>query len=214
MLLSVLIPTLASRFETFPPLYRRLMAQQEQLGDIGRQVELLGLLDARQRSIGRKRNDLKMMAEGDYIVYVDDDDAISDDYLSAITSVILEQGPDVIVFQTSMRVNDQAPLLCYYSMNFTTACSDPPTHYERWPNHICPVRKSLAPDFPDSSWGEDTEYARRMHPKLASQAIIDAVLYYYHFRDATSESIRYHPNYDQRRAVPRPRPKPPSRKWY
>ena len=66
-------------------------------------IELLILTDNEKMSIGEKRNKLKNMAKGDYIVYVDDDDLVSNDYVSELYKATLEN-KDCIVFN-ERRIN-------------------------------------------------------------------------------------------------------------
>lgn len=188
MLLSVLIPTLPIRYETHHALLINLLAQQDRLGDRARDVEILSLLDNRQRSVGTKRNDLKRIAAGEYIVYVDDDDALDASYLSSIVDAITLHEPDVVTFKSAVTINGGLPLPCIFSMHFD-ADRNLQTHYERLPNHLCPVRRSIAPDFPNKSFGEDGDYAVALKPKLKSQVFIDKTIYHYRYSRLSSQTI-------------------------
>lgn len=188
MILSVLIPTLPERRLLFNDVHETLLNQRQALPQRD-SIEIVSLMDQGQRSIGMKRNELKHLAKGDYIVFVDDDDAISDNYLEAITESILLYSTDVVTFHALVTLNGSDPKTCIYSSAYECD-ANMATHYERLPNHLCPVRANIAPDFHDISFGEDAQYARDLKPKLVSDAHISKVLYYYRYSDTSSRSLR------------------------
>ena len=190
MLLSVLIPTLPERSLLLAELYQSLARQRDRLIQKDH-VEIIVLMDQGQRSIGRKRNDLKHIASGEYIVFVDDDDAVSEDYLEVILEGIRLHHPDVLTFHSLVTINGGDPKECVYSSRFTKD-DDKPDHYERLPNHLCPVRAVIAPDFADINFGEDALYAITLLPRLTSDAHISEVLYHYRYISSTSRSTMKH----------------------
>lgn len=188
MLLSILIPTLPQRRHLLNQLYEEL-DRQRKVNSLEKDVEILVLLDQGQRSIGSKRNKLKELALGEYIVFVDDDDWVSEHYIGSIVSTIKEYNTDVITFLAKVIINGSQPLPCVYSSKFKDE-RNYSTHYERLPNHLCPVRSSCSPRFHDLSFGEDTLYARDLKKNLVSETHIPHFLYYYRFSSETSESKR------------------------
>ena len=48
------------------------------------------MFDNKKRSVGEKRQDLLNLAKGQYLVFIDDDDRISDDYISSIIQAMNE----------------------------------------------------------------------------------------------------------------------------
>ncbi len=186
MRLSILIPTLPQRKRFLDPLYDELERQRKVFE---KEVEILVLLDQGQRSIGSKRNRLKELAIGEYIVFIDDDDWVSENYIEYILSAIKEYNTDVITFLANVVINGGSALPCVYSSRFKDD-KNHSTHYERLPNHICPVRSSCSPHFHDLSFGEDTIYARDLKNNIASEVHIPYFLYYYKFSSETSESRR------------------------
>src|SRR5215467_9960671 len=93
MLLSILIPTLESRRASFLRLYQRLDRQIVH-NNLRSVVEILVFEDGGQHSIGKKRNALLQRAAGRFVVFVDDDDDVSDDYVRLIAGA-LSKRPDV-----------------------------------------------------------------------------------------------------------------------
>lgn len=79
MKLSILILSIPSRLSNFlPTLLQNLLKQAEPFKN---QVEILTLIDNKVRSIGKKRQNLIDIAEGEYIAFIDDDDRVSDNYI-------------------------------------------------------------------------------------------------------------------------------------
>jgi hypothetical protein len=94
MLLSILMPALVSRRELREPLESRLRAQLRQFRD----TELLIEEDAGALTSGVKRNRLIARSQGRYFAFVDDDDDIADNYVSAIREACL-QNPHCVTFR-------------------------------------------------------------------------------------------------------------------
>lgn len=190
MKLSILICSLVSRGTTFLP---KLMAQiNDQLKLIEQgQVEVLALTDNKNMSVGEKRNKLIDMSSGDYCIFVDDDDRISDDYISTILAATNSQR-DVIVFDASVTVNGGSPKKCYYSIN-NRRNYDTPAAYHRLPNHITAVKTSIAKKvrFKDISFQEDNDYSVRLMSEIKTEHRIDKVLYFYDYSDYSSETVQY-----------------------
>ena len=90
--LSILIPTLKSRFKTLKAQVDRIEYQRQQ-----KPVQLLWLGDNKSITIGTKRNLLLDISSGEYICFVDDDDIISDNYIESILKAI-EDNPTKKVF--------------------------------------------------------------------------------------------------------------------
>jgi glycosyltransferase involved in cell wall biosynthesis len=153
-------------------------------------VEIMVLTDTKSLSIGHKRNALVHAATGRYVVFVDDDDRVSDDYLASLLAAT-EWEPDVVCFTSSVTINGGPPKLCRFSMRYRQD-RDTPDEYLRIPNHLCAVRRVLAREvgWGDINYGEDADYSKRLLPYLNSEYVIDQVLYYYDFDQETSESIR------------------------
>ena len=87
--LSVLVPSVSTRRETFAQVVMdQLFGQHEKLSEADRKrVEILVLTDAGRNGgmiVGEKRNAMVRMARGTYVVFVDDDDRVADDYLASL----------------------------------------------------------------------------------------------------------------------------------
>lgn len=183
--LSILICTLPSRIFTFAGLITRLKHQVE-----GLPVELLWLGDNKNMSVGLKRNHLLHTATGEYTCYIDDDDHVPPNYVSAILKAA-EFNPDVIAFDAEISENDGPWKRVVYDKDFP-GDRNFPDHYERWPNHLTPVKRGIALSvgFPNKSSHEDFDFAKGIHELIKTQVRIPEILYYYDYSSERSETPR------------------------
>lgn len=155
---------------------------------IGAEAEVIMITDNKQMSVGEKRNLLIEFAQGAYVSFVDDDDMIMADYVSEIVAATTEN-TDVIVYEAMRYENGRADRRVIYDKNFGRDYSTPQFHY-RLPNHLMCTKRELAArvKFPQVSFGEDSEWAKRLLPHLKTQHRIYHVLYEYWFDSAITET--------------------------
>lgn len=199
--LSILILSLVERTEKYLlPLLRTL---QHQCVGVENKVEILVETDNRWRSIGRKRNEILRLAQGDFITYVDDDDMVSHDYIESILGVIRKEeeehrsAPDCIVFDVWVKgydiLNMQSPhgSLCRYGLEFEHQ-NLPDGTFLRKPNCRMVYKRSMAllVPFVDVNCGEDDVWGQTMarHIPLTSQLRIHKILYFYNWSVMDSEA--------------------------
>ena len=189
MKLSILICTVPSRVGNFLP--AAVTELQRQIDSSGQgQVELIYLGDNKQRTVGRKRNDLLQLAQGEYVAFVDDDDRVAPNYISRILPQL--DGTDVICFKVALTWNGQQMNLTHFDKDYLRN-ADYRDRYERLPNHVMVVRRVLAlrTMYEDVSLHEDNEYSVRLKPLLKTQKKIDDVLYLYTFNVNTTETQQH-----------------------
>ena len=188
--LSVLIPSTHTRWDSFgQKIQRQIWGQYDDLTEADRQrVEILILTDNKTRHLGDKRNVMVDMAQGRYVVHVDDDDRLNPTYITSLLAAAATDA-DVITFDVSVSLNGSTPKLCRYSLDYR-ADRNLADGYERLPNHLMPVRRELALQAPFQPIlkGEDSAYARDIRPLLTTEHHIDRVLYHYDYSDATTET--------------------------
>lgn len=188
--LSVLVPSVSARRADFAPkIADALFGQHEALPTADQaRVEILMLTDARGMVLGEKRNAMVRMAQGDYVVFVDDDDRVADDYLATLLAAT-EHGADAITFDADVSIDGGKPKRCRYSIAYERD-GETAAEYQRLPNHITAVRRehALATPFPSRLKGEDADYAARLRPLLKTEHRLDRVLYYYDFNSATTQT--------------------------
>jgi len=185
LLLSVLIPTLESRAKHFEHLTDRLAAQILNAGAEGR-VEILSECDNRETPVGAKRNLLVQRARGRFVAFVDDDDDVSDDYVSKLCEVI-ERRPDIdcIGIKGIVTFRGGHPQEFYHSLRYQDYFSQRHTYF-RPPYHLNPVLRSIVLQYPFRAvnYSEDVEWALRLQRvgALRCEEFIDMPLYFYKSR--------------------------------
>jgi hypothetical protein len=191
MKLSILILTLPSRRKTF--LNDLLDSLEPQVAQHDN-VELLVLYDNKKRSVGEKRDSIMSIANGEYTVFIDDDDVVTDDYVSSIISCINENvGTDCVVFDTICTIDDGIPIHCKYGVEYEyNNNASGKGFWTGKPAHTMVYSKQLVLEasFGKSNIGEDMFWVRQVHGKIKNQSRVDKVLYYYKMNNTTTETRR------------------------
>ena len=188
--LSVLICSTNTRATTFGrAIQEQVWTQLDALPQHYRdRIEILMLTDNKQMMLGHKRNAMVDIAQGRYVQFIDDDDRIEPDMFREILDAT-DSDADVITFLVSVSLNGEPPKICRYSKDFA---QDRNTRvgYERLPNHICVVKRELARkvSYPNVAYGEDSGYAKLLHPLLTTEHHIGKVLYHYDYNLASTEA--------------------------
>lgn len=190
MKLSILIPTVHNRRNTFlPRILDQVYSQYDKLTpEKQKEVEILVLMDNKTIMLGEKRNMMVEQAQGEYVVFIDDDDRIAGNYIDSILSATSED-KDVITFKVEVSLNNNTPKICHYSKSYERDYNDADNYY-RLPNHICAVKKNIAEMvlFPSIAYGEDAGYSKKLKSLLKSEVKINEILYYYDFNTETTET--------------------------
>ena len=197
---SVLILSIPSRNESLMAAMKQLQEQADATGQ-GKAVEILVLLDNRSKSIAEKRNDLLQAARGKYIAFLDDDDAISKEYMSKILAAIDKyDGVDCISFNQWCTINGEP-------MNVEFGTGNP--HGQLWrtqegmlgdikrpPYHMCLWRREIAqseefrPMYGANGQStEDIDWLMRLYPKVQTEHHIDDSLHGYIWSSETTASF-------------------------
>ncbi len=176
--LSILIATMPSRRESYANLWDCLSAN----GLHYPTVEVISD-DSMGYNIGTKRNKLLQQAKGEYIVFIDDDDTISPDYISKILEATTTN-PNCIGISGLITTNGTDKRQWHISKDFGSWHESNKVYY-RTPNHISPVRRELALQvgFPEIAHGEDYAYSMRLLPLLKSEVVVSGNLYFYNYRN-------------------------------
>lgn len=180
-LLSILVCSLIERSSKFlSPLLESLEKQIK-----NKPVEIIVFSDNAKRPIGKKRNDCLLLSQGEYVCFVDDDDRISDDYVSLILNSI-NKNPDVIVFDAEISFNGENKKMVKYGKEFNY-CELNNVYY-RHPNHLMVHKKNnIVEYYKEIKTGEDDEWAFRMLKHIKTQERIDKILYYYDYNTETKK---------------------------
>lgn len=190
MKLSILICSTHTRSETFLPAFMSgIFAQYDKLEPAEQEkVEILILVDNKKTMLGTKRNKMLEIAQGEYVVFADDDDILEPDYISSLLKAT-ETDCDAITFQVSVTLNGEPAKICTYSKDYE-ADYNTETSYHRLPNHIMCVKKDLAMavKYRPILYGEDADYSKRLKAHLKTEHRIDKVLYNYVWNVETTET--------------------------
>lgn len=175
--LSILICSLWERAGDFARLLRVLENQ------LTNEVEILTEIDNREITTGAKRNNLLNKAAGKYVVYIDDDDLVSETYVADILEAA-KSDPDVICFNGWITTNGENKRRFKLSKDYPYSSKD--NIYYRYPNHIVPIRATIAKKFkfPDKVYGEDYAWATEIHQSklIKTEVKIEKELYFYLYK--------------------------------
>lgn len=179
MILSILIATIPDRGHHLQNMMNQLNAQ------FCDGVEIL--VDNRDRGVptGTKRNELIQRAIGEWVCFVDDDDEISSTYVSDILEAC-KSNPDCVTFNGWMTTNGKSKVDWIIKLGEKYEArtdADGVTRYYRFPNHLVPIRRSIASRvmFPSIWQGEDYQWAVKIQPLLKTSVHIEKQLYHYKY---------------------------------
>jgi hypothetical protein len=196
---SILILSIPSRFESLKAAVNHLQEQADATGH-GKSVEILVLLDNKSKSISEKRNDLLQMARGKYIAFLDDDDAVSKDYMSKILKAIDENDVDCISFNQWCSL-DGEPMDVEFGIGnphgqmwrdedgFLGDIKRPPYHMCLWRREIA-ITEAFNPVYGANGQStEDIDWLMRLYPKIQTEHHIPDALHGYIYNSKTTESL-------------------------
>ena len=201
--LSILIPTVPSRLAVLGNLLNILTPQ------LTPEIELLALTDNCLRPLGTKRNLLLNMAQGRYVIHLDDDDLVTDDFVRRVLAASLEDA-DVVSYDSEATLNKEPPFRVRTSLNYTNEQASigedgkyqdihrKPWHWCAWHRRVwdfipCGTSNFMpiyAPNsrclFSDITWGEDWSWLQQVLERAKTEVHIDAMLHKYQFSAATT----------------------------
>lgn len=192
ILLTIMLPTTIDRREQFAELLEEIKRQiaVNEFQDI---VEIIINEDNKEISIGKKRQELLEASSGKWVVGIDSDDWISEDYLSEIIYA-LKNNPhiDHVGFLEDCDINGEKSLSIFsirhkhWAENFDgydhIRCANPKSVILR--------EKALMVGFEDSRFGEDRVFSEAVTSLLSSEIFIEKPLYLYR-HISTEHNERY-----------------------
>jgi glycosyltransferase involved in cell wall biosynthesis len=183
--LSILVLSIPERWDKMLKLLNILRPQCNK-----DDVELLILTDNKKRTIGEKRNEIMSLAKGDYIVFVDDDDMVSNDFVRELL-LATRENKDCIVFKELKSKRGRTDMTIHYSINHGDVAKTVGDNIYKKPNSRMCIKRELVKNikFIDANVSEDDQWGLDISSVLKSETIINKTLYYY-FSDYNSTSIR------------------------
>ena len=198
MKLSITIPSLPTRTDNLKRLYSKI---ESQIPAGSKDVEILSIVDNKTMSVGRKRQALFQLARGEYICQIDDDDDVSDNFVSQVLSAIEETRGEVEVINYLQRCDLDGDILYVHpSIQYPTDDKqmkmNPKTLVRtmyRYPWHWSCWRSDIAKRgmFYDCNGIEDSIFPIQMKKIVTSEFYIDDVLTKYIFRSSKTDSPYY-----------------------
>lgn len=185
MKLSILICTIYDRAQGYLPALLTTLSVQKT-----KDVEILYLGDFKDMTTAQKRNKLLLIARGQYVSFVDDDDKVSDDYVKDLLDAT-KTDADVITFLGRYVTEWENTLVKYHIEH--KGNHNLKNIYTRMPNHICCIKREIAKDvgfLPNLNVGEDYEFSVRLRRKIKTAHHINKELYYYHYNHEISETLK------------------------
>ncbi len=185
MILSILIPTIQSRQKQFQELHKELDRQISE-DSLFKEVEVIHFLDNKKYSIGYKRNKLINESKGKFVVFVDDDDGVSDDYVRLIYRAIKDNlDIDCIGIKGLITFRKRMPRTFVHSLQYKEYFSKGKIYF-RPPYHLNPIKHEIAKKyrFEEINYSEDIDWAMRIlnDNVLKKEYFINDVIYYYYSR--------------------------------
>lgn len=182
--LSILIPSIPSRFDKATALYAKL------LGMVGRRnIEIIMLTDNKKISIGEKQNRLMQMARGKYFSFLHDDDnlvSLKEIYKATFQDV------DVIDFKAKCLNTDGSKYIVTQQLGNEVEhntkkgrylnCKRPP-----FPNCVW-AAKFKKFSFPDISYSEDWVWVEQCLAEAKTEIFINKILFHYNFSAELTEA--------------------------
>lgn len=191
-LLTIMLPTTIDRRETFYPLLEEIKKQiaNNKLEDI---VEVIIDEDNKEKSIGKKRQDLLERARGKYVVGIDSDDWIAEDYLDCIVTSLKENPSiDHVGFLEHCDINGEESISIFSIRNkFWAENQDGYDHIRcANPKSVILREKALQIGYVDIRFAEDRAFSESVTPILKSEVFIEKPLYLYRHK-STPHNERY-----------------------
>jgi glycosyltransferase involved in cell wall biosynthesis len=153
-------------------------------------IEILTESDNGENSVGKKRNNVIDKARGEYVCFIDDDDMVTDIYISE-TLKALQTKPDVVELVGFLPKYD---LPFIHNLNCGGHFKKDGTQF-RTPNHLNTVKTEIARKvrYPEISHGEDQDYSHRLWDSglLKTEALVGKRMYIYQFDSSKSETVKF-----------------------
>lgn len=178
--LSILIPSTYDRERMTENLVKSMRQRIFNQGE----VEILVEYDNREISVGAKRQKLLEKATGKYVAHVDSDDAVDVDYFPELLKAI-DKDCDHIGFR--IRCTGTKYKQGIVSSKFTD-WKEVNGVYQRSPYHKSCMKREiqLQIGFADMRFGEDYDFAKRLHLSglIQSEVFINKYLYFYRYQES------------------------------
>lgn len=180
---AILIASLHERKHLLDRLLKVLYKQINDLGK-GNEIQVIVNLDNRQKTTGRKRNELLEEARirgAQYIAFIDDDDAVGATYVRRNMEGI-RGGFDCCSLMGQIYFHGKPGKPFHHSIQYDHWYEDSRTYF-RNPNHLNCIKLSCLESiqFQEKNFGEDAHYSIDIQKAgvLKSEYNIEDMIYHY-----------------------------------
>lgn len=199
--LSILMPTILDRVEMWSKLFNevnRQIALAETLWPHYGEVEVIvdggaKFLDG-GLSIGKKRESLVNSANGEYLLFLDDDEWIAGNYIETLLRQC-QYDVDVCTFRSMAKLEQYWTVIDMSLLHDVNEEAHPDRIVKRRPWHINAIKASIAKQFKfdDISYGEDWKWMEQVLTLCKSEAHTDAIIHEYrHGKHSEADKIVEH----------------------
>lgn len=195
--LSILMPTIPERAGMCVKLYNEVQCQ---ITAINRNDDVEILVSESKKfldggpSIGAKRHSLVKRAQGEYLLFLDDDEGIAGNYLEVILK-LCETGADVCTFRSIAKLEQYWTVIDMSLLHEENEQASPDRIVKRKPWHINAIRSDIAKQFcfEDINYGEDWKWMEQVLTKCYKEAHTDAIIHEYrHGKHSEADKITEH----------------------
>lgn len=193
-ILSILIPSIPSRIFKLDEVITALEQQIKNIPDEYKEmgpVEIISIMDNKQRSIGQKRFDLFNLAQGKYVCMTDDDDYYTDIFIQKTLQAINHTWADVITFHQLAQSNTSYTIVDFRLKNINQEFQGTGvTQRPAW--HCCVWKKEIVDQiaFGNTNWGEDNDFQLVANEKAQTECHIPEVLHVYIHNEKTTAAFQ------------------------
>lgn len=179
---TIMIPTTVDRRELFNMLLVELQRQVAE-NKAKSLVEIIWDEDAKEKSVGVKRQHLLERANGIFVSGFDSDDFPHPDYVKDILAALVQYGKEIdhVGFIENCSIDGQISKSIFSIKHISWDNNEPGYDQVRCANPKSVIRKSkaLQVGYPDLRWGEDRIFSEAVTPLLEREIFIDKPLYNY-----------------------------------
>lgn len=195
MILSILCPTIPSRAHLFEKLQAKVQRQIDTMHSVHPTLgkaefihdDSIPYLEG-GLSIGLKLNVLIARAKGKFMCVLHDDDNVSPNYVETLVR-LCHRDADVVTFRNITKL-DNFWTTVDMSIHYPNDQASPMFEIRRVAWNICPVRSEFAKrvKYPDSNYGEDFDWMKKVLESCTTEAKTNAILHEYNHSTHTSEA--------------------------
>ena len=192
MIWQILITSTLERHDQFELLLYTFLDQIKQHNLEGI-VDVIYDIDNKEKSIGKKRQDLLEKSTAKYINYFDDDDWPYQNYVEDIYNA-LQYEPDAVGVLINMTTNGSNPQVCCHSLRyFIWQDKKDGYDYVRNITHFNPILRELAIQvgFEDCRFGEDKIYSDQVTKLCNTEVFLENPVFHYRYSNKIIHAEKY-----------------------